>query len=408
MRAGPSLLLLSLSAVFFAGCPGCGDEPGPPFEPEPQAWTRLCDGLAGDACIDDGPFRCQQDGPPLARCEVCGCDGGAACVDGGDNSVDARKVCADADVRDLARDAAVVRDDLDDDDYLAIFAVAKDGVGLSVAAREILDKPGTDGRTRLVVVGRVEGDRAGVVLAALGSPREQRIDREIDACLSRENAASNLEVPAFEGGGAELVVDTGDLDTASSAACHFEGSVPGCAFPHRASCYARGGARPQTVLVVDDDVFLPRLDDAMLRSVGRRSRELWDQRLDEIIATIADEMLSRSPRADTTVEGGFEVRVSALDDATFADAYRVSDVYVAWMPRFSFRPAKSISFRALWRDGPTQQFMIAHDVAPGDCAFNVDDNNGDVFVVCTASDGAAVDAVVNEAGVVVDVDRSAP
>ncbi len=397
-------LLLMCATVFPTGCTSC--EVGPPVEFEEQAWLELCRGRDVGDCIGDGPLQCETQGPPAARCEVCTCAGGAACIDGGDNTVDDRSVCVDADIRDLERDVDAVRDDLDDDVYLALFDTMQAGAPLSSMLEDIKASVRQDARTRLIVVGREVGDRADIVIDAIGGGDIAIVD-DGDPCAARAAAAANATYASIVAD-MEVEVDVGDIDSATSAGCVFEGSVPRCVFPHRAPCLARGGARPQTVLVVDDDVFLPRLDDVLLRTLGRRSIDVWDQRLDEIVGLMANEMLSRTRRPDLEVSDGVEVRVTRLEGETFEDAARTGDVYVAWLPRFSFRPPRSTAFRALWRDGPTRQFMTTHDVAPGDCVFNVDGDGGDVFVVCTATDGAVLDAVVSAAGVIIDVDRTAP
>ena len=386
-----------------AGCQPVVEAPPPPLPA--QAWTSLCAGLDVDSCVDDGPLQCTT-GVPRAACETCGCAGGDACVDG---PAVADSVCASAAVQNAVRADAAISDGLADDDYLALYTVldGADVVPLTLAAMvgQLRSDARADARRQLVVVGRddAEGgvDAAGVVVDAIADGTgTDSIGVGDGSCAALAAAASALTVNTVVQDAALRTV-VGPVDDSTQALCAFPGSVARCVLPHRQSCLDRGGAVAPAVVVVDDDVFLARLDDALLRSVARVGRSTWEQRLDSIVVTFQSLLLSRQPEARFAVDGrDREVRVVRLPslpplatDAVF-EVNQAAPVYLAWLPRFGVRPARSLTFRVLWQDGPTRQFLTDHDVVPADCAFDVDDNAA-VDVVCIATDGAGVSASVD-------------
>jgi hypothetical protein len=384
-----------------AGCQPVVDAPPAPIQS--QAWTSLCAGLDVHSCVDDGPLQCTA-GVPRAACESCGCAGGDACVDG---PAVADSVCASAAVQNAVRADARISDGLADDDYLAIYTVldGADVVPLTLAAMvgQLRSDARADARRQLVVVGRdaAEGgvDAANVVVDAIADGTDS-IGVGDGSCAALATAASALTVNTVVQDAALRAV-VGPVDNSTQALCAFPGSVARCVLPHRQSCLDRGGAVAPAVVVVDDDVFLARLDDALLRSVARVGRSTWEQRLDSIVVTFQSLLLSRQPEARFAIDGrDREVRVVRLPSlppfATDAvdEVNQAAPVYLAWLPRFGVRPARSLTFRLLWQDGPTRQFLTDHDLVPADCAFDIDANAA-VDVVCTATDGAVVSASVD-------------
>jgi hypothetical protein len=326
-------------------------------------------------------------------------------------------VCASRAVREAVRDDDAVSDGLADDVYLAVWTLLEDETNsppmtlpdwLDLAARQA----NGDGRQRVVVVGRESGDRGDVVVDALrgAGASDLGLDDAVGLpCDGRADAAAALAIPDLIGA-TDLVVDVGGVDDAHSGLCAFAGSVPRCVLPHRASCLARGGVIPQTLVVIDDDVFLARLDDVLVRSVARVGRDQWEQRLDSVIATFAGLVLRHRPEARFAVDGddSDEVRVVEvpLVDATIDPS--LGTLAFAWLPRFDVKPVRAIAFRALWLDGPTQAFLTDHDVVPADCDF-APGLTDVVEIVCVASDGAIVEATVDAArAALIDVDTTAP
>jgi hypothetical protein len=405
------VVTLSLVCVAVLACPGAPEDAG--FdEPLPQAWTTLCAGLAPGTCLSDGPLICTEQGPPRAACEVCGCPGGDACVvtDGDDG------VCASRTVREATRNDAMISDGLGDDVYTALWAVLDDTTRPRLTLAEWLAQAHraatSDGRQRVVVVGHEPGDRAALVLDALDDDALRLVvgDGDDAPCGGRAAAAGALSIPSTSDPAepVELVLDVGAVDDAHSGLCQFPGSVPRCVLPHRASCLARGGALPQTVVVVDDDVFLARLDDALLRSVARVGRDVWQERLDAVIATFTELSLSHraEPRFVVDNGGDDEVRIVEVpgDEARLDGS--VGTLALAWLPRFGARPVRAIAFRALWLHAPTRAFLIAHDIVPADCDF-APGREDVVDVLCTGSDGAVVAATVDAAAAaLIDVDTT--
>jgi hypothetical protein len=398
--------------LALAACPG-EVEDGGLGEPLPQGWTALCDGVDVGACLGDGPLVCGEADPPRAACETCGCPGGDACVvSTGDDGV-----CGSRAVREAVRDVDAVSDGLADDVYLALWTHLEDETNgppltlpdwLDLAARQAEG----DGRQRVVVIGREADDRGDVVVDALrgAGATDLGLDDAVGLpCDGRADAAAALAIPDTIGA-TDLVVDVGAVDDAHSGLCAFPGSVARCVLPHRASCLARGGVIPQTLVVVDDDVFLARLDDVLVRSVARVGRDQWEQRLDSVIATFSGLVLRHRPEARFAIGdgGGDEVRVVEvpLVDATVDQS--LGTLALAWLPRFDVKPVRAISFRALWLDGPTGAFLTEHDIVPADCDF-APGLTDVVEVVCVASDGAVVEATVDAArAALIDVDTTAP
>lgn len=397
--------LASLS-LFLAACPG-EVEDGGLGEPLPQAWTTLCADVEVDACLGDGPLVCGEAGPPRAACETCGCPSGDACVvTGGDDGV-----CASRAVREAVRDDAIVSDGLADDVYLALWTMLDDETRPALTLGDWLElarrQAESDSRQRVVVVGREDADRADVVVAALrdtGASDLALDDAVALPCAGRAEAAAALTIPEVVEP-TDLVSDVGAVDDAHSALCALPGSVPRCVLPHRASCLARGGVVPQSIVVLDDDVFLARLDDALLRSVARVGRDQWEPRLDSVIATFTGLVLRHRPEARFAV-GDDEVRVVEVPPEAGSLDPSLGTLALAWMPRFDVRPVRSIAFRALWLDGPTRAFLTTHDVVPGDCDF-APGLTDVVEVTCIASDGAIVEATVDAArAALIEVDTT--
>jgi len=401
---------LATLTVALAACPG-EVEDGGLGEPLPQAWTTLCAGVDVGACLGDSPLVCGEAGPPRATCERCGCPGGDACVvtDGDDG------VCASRAVREAVRDDDIVSDGLGDDVYLALWTLLEDetrpaltlGDWIDLAARQA----GSDGRQRVVVVGRESDDRGDLVVDALraGGAIDLALDDAVGLpCGGRADAAAALAIPDVAGA-TDLVIDVGAVDDVHSGLCAFAGSVPRCVLPHRAGCLARGGVLPQSLVVIDDDVFLARLDDVLVRSVARVGRDQWEQRLDSVIATFSGLVLRHRPEARFAVDGGGdEVRVVEVPPPPDAVDPSVGPLFLAWLPRFDVRPVRSVTFRALWLDSPTRAFLTEHDVVPADCDF-APGLTDVVEVVCVASDGAVVEATVDAArAALIDVDATAP
>lgn len=403
------VVVVVVAGVGLAGVTGCDAPADDGPEPTvPQAWTALCDdtGAAADVCLADGPLRCG-DGVPRAACETCGCPGGDACVDGpGDDD----SVCASADVQNAVRDGDVVGDGLADADYLALYGVI-DGddvrpITLADLVGRLQDDARRDARRQLVVVGREGGDAGAFVSDAIGTTL---LDAGDGTCAALATAAAGMPVATtVSTDDVPLTVVASSVDDATQALCAFPGSVPRCVLPHRQSCLLRGGAVAPAVVVVDDAVFLARLDDVLLRSVARVGRATWEQRLDSIVLTFSSLLLEHQPEARFTVpDAGREVRVVELgapgDDDDSLDALTPAPVFVAWLPSFRARPVRSLAFRLLWQDGLLRQFLTVHDVVPADCAFDTTAVNdaGDpaidsiVGVDCRATDGAGLTATVN-------------
>jgi hypothetical protein len=395
-----AVLVVVVAGVGIAGLTGCDAPADDGPEPAvPQAWTALCDEAAADACLADGPLRCG-DGVPRAACETCGCPGGDACVDGpGDDD----SVCASADVQNAVRVDDVVSDGLADTDYLALYGVT-DGddvrpITLADLVGRLQDDARRDGRRQLVVVGREAGDAGAFVSDAIGTTL---LDAGDGTCAALATAAAGVPVATtVSTDDVPLTVVASSVDDATQALCAFPGSVPRCVLPHRQSCLLRGGAVAPAVVVVDDAVFLARLDDALLRSVARVGRATWEQRLDSTVLTFSSLLLEHQPEARFNLpDAGREVRVVELAAGAGVDE---APVFVAWLPNFRARPVRSLAFRLLWQDGPLRQFLTVHDVVPADCAFDTAAVNdaGDptidsiVGVDCRATDGAALTATVN-------------
>lgn len=402
---------LAALTLALAACPG-EVEDGGLGEPLPQGWTTLCEGVDVGACLGDGPLQCGEAGPPRAACETCGCPGGDACVvSAGDDGV-----CASRAVREAVRDDDAVSDALADDVYLALWTLLEDETRAPLPLQDWLDlarrQAEGDGRQRVVVVGREDGDRGDVVVDALRSAgaSDMGLDDAVDIpCGGRAEAAVALAIPDIISA-TDLVIDVGAVDDAHSGLCAFPGSVARCVLPHRASCLARGGVIPQTLVVVDDDVFLARLDDVLVRSVARVGRDQWEQRLDSVIATFAGLVLRHRPEARFAVddERDDEVRVVEVPPEAGSLDPALGTLALAWLPRFDVKPVRGIAFRALWLDGPTRVFLTDHDVVPADCDF-APGLTDVVEVVCVASDGAVVEATVDAArAALIDIDTTAP
>ena len=416
----PTLLAWAALTAIATACPSTpSSTPTPP--PEAQAWTTLCADVIGedDQCLAEGPLRCVDDvNPPEARCEDCGCPGVLACVDG--NNDDA--VCASAATREAIRDADFVPPDLADGDYVALYEtlLATERADTVADLKATLETLATeDSRRRVVVLGRPPetlqqtesasafaalqvalgddddtlGDATGGAAGAAGDRVDERVTLENargQGCAGLASAVRTIEIPAA--GKIRLAFAVGDLDDASDAMCAFPGSIPRCVLPHRAACLARGGAIPSTVVFVDDAIFIPRLDQALLSTLARINRSQWEQRLDAGVDVVAGHLLDRTPQPRFRFDGGAEVRVVSLANTDDGGA-----VFVAWRVLEGLRPRALLAFRILWKDGVHRQFLEDHDLTPQECVLSSSSSSSKelVSIACIASDGARFDGVVD-------------
>lgn len=409
------------SLVLLAGCPEepaarCGDgavDPGEDStsccvdvgcelgacdrlteEVEPAClmpWQSQCLAFEG-ACLGGGPLACEiGDTPPRYDCQACGCSDADACVDG---------VCYDAATRAAARDRDELPDDLELSDYLALPLELRthDAQPLAAIAAQHAEEPRADPRRNTFVIGldaRAPDAAAlqGAWLAGLGV---------VGAAITEERC---VEPDALWPDGARVQVVP--VDAAARATCAWPGMFIDCVLPLAADCVLGGGSLAETAVFLDLDVVLQDADGALLVRAGRAPPSLRDATLEEAIRVWLD--------AAGTVPVQPGLAIAAQGGPRYAAAYASDEPHVSWIlvNARSSVPLRLRSYRAVWSDPPSQQFLIDHDIQTRACGFTLIGDGDDppwlpsnVYLSC-ANAGATLTANVETAGfTLVDVTTS--
>jgi hypothetical protein len=311
-------------------------------------------GLVPGACL--GPFVCAGvDTTPAYDCRACPCPGADACYE---------DVCIDAATRDLERDADVVVDNLDMDEYARIFEAlaAQDAIPLGEAAPAVALRLQADSRTTTLLVGADAamdvGDleaALGVVVDAAGFTPAARLD------VRERRAQACAELAAASGAGVlpeQFVVAIVPTDAASHATCPFPGTFAHCDIPMGGDCVLRAGRLSAAVVVVDQKVVMPAMDQAMLLRAGLAPPEVLDAFLSTALTTFEG---ARSP---FPLQDGFRI------GERFVGAYLDDDLLWLVLADPNARPDKIRTFRVVWNDPPSQAYLIEHDIQARDCAFD--------------------------------------
>lgn len=408
MRA---LLLVVLMCAAAVGCPeeqpSCGDGAVDPGEDEASCCLDVgcslgsCDAPGEDSapacvlpweypcarhggqCLEGSPLRCS-DGPdrPSYDCATCGCGDADACVEG---------ICYDAATRGAARDLDGVPDDLDFDDYLAVPLAlrAADAVSIATAAATHQGEPPLDPRRNTFIVGwdpRSPGldAVAGAWLESLGVATAPRHD---DDCSPGQalwpDGASISVVPP---------------DRAARVTCDWPGMFIDCVLPTNADCALGAGFQSETAVFLDLDVVLDDADLAMLIRAGRAAPSLRDAALVQALGAWSN--------ASTTVGAQPGLAVAGR----YAAAYPSADPHVTWvlLNARSTAALRLESYRAVWSDPPSQQFLVDHSMQTRECTFTIEQVApgavpDTVTMVCENA-GATLTAVIETAGFsIVDV-----
>lgn len=413
-RSAVLLPVAALAALAAAACPPppaeCGDGVADPTEDEasccldvpcqvgscvsqvgdaPPAcllpWQQQCDGSA-DRCLEGSPLRCAPDAsPPSYQCASCGCAGVDACVD---------DICYDAATRAAARDRDTLPDDLDVGDYVALPIALRplDAMPLAAAAAAHQDEPRLDPRRNTIIVGwdaRSPGfdNVAGAWLEGLAA-----------ASVPRSNADCAPGDALWPDGASVSVVPP---DRAARATCAWPGMFVDCVLPTNADCALGAGYASETAVFLDLDVALDDADAALLVRAGRAAPALRDATLVEALAVWHD--------AATSV--GEQPGLAVAD--RYAAAYASDDPHVTLvlLRARTSTPLRLESYRVVWADPPSQQFLVAHDIQTRECAFAWDAVAPgvlpDLVTMTCENAGAALTAVVEPAGfTIVDVTTS--
>ncbi|MBI1944315.1 MAG: hypothetical protein HYS27_01395 [Deltaproteobacteria bacterium] len=306
-------------------------------------WQETCAWAAGN-CLEDSPLRCAQDAaPPSYDCAGCGCGDADACVDG---------ICYDAATRAAARDLDALPDDLDVGDYVALPLALRplDTLPLATAAATHREEPRLDPRRNTVIVGW-----------DARSPDVDEVVRPWLAALGAEAAPQSVTdcAPATSLWPDDTVVAVVPPDRAARVTCAWPGMFVDCVLPTNADCALGAGGSSETAIFLDLDVVLDDADAALLVRVGRAAPALRDAALVEALAAFGDAATSVGEQPGLLVAG------------RYAAAYPSDDAHVTWvLLRARNTTALRLgSYRVVWGDPPSQQFLVDHDIQTRDCAF---------------------------------------
>ena len=317
---------------------------------------------------------------PSYDCQACPCAGADACYQG---------VCVDAATRERERDANVVREDLDMAEYAALFTAlrALDAIPLAEAAEVIASDLTADSRTTALLAGADPAmnindleDVLAVAVAAAGFAPSTRLDlreRRTDVCGEVATAASAGVLPEV------FVVALVPADAASTQTCAFPGTFAHCVIPVAEQCALRAGRLSSSLVVIDERVALPAMDQAMLLRAGLAPPEVLDAFLASAL-TVFNSALSLFP-----LQEGFRV------GERFVGAYLHGDVVWLVLADANARADKLRSFRVVWNDPPSQAYLIEHDIQARDCAF--DEAAGGLLIMTCDNGGFRLTATVDAA-----------
>jgi hypothetical protein len=281
--------------------------------------------------------------PPDYRCVTCGCSGADACVDG---------VCYDAATRAAARDLDALPDDLDFGDYLALPLQLRtqDAVSLLDAAYAHEEESRADPRLNTFLIGwdprsPWDDDITGRWLGPLdvNVPASTDVDCQPGTRLWPEGAVLEVVPPA----------------RAARPTCDYPGMFVDCVLPTNADCALGTGFQSETAIFLDLDVVLDDADAAMLIRAGRTNAATRDAALAEALATWG------SAAGTVGAQPGL-----AIGDRYVA-AWPSGAPHVTWVLLDArVRAALRLqTYRAVWSDPPSQQFLVSHDVQTRDCSF---------------------------------------
>lgn len=310
-------------------------------------WESPCRDHGGQ-CLEDSPLRCA-DGPapPSYDCDACGCGNADACVGG---------ICYDAATRAAARERAALPDDLELTEYVALLTElrARDAAPLATIAASHADEPRLDPRRNTFIVGWDLRSAGVAVLAtawleALGQGDVAASD---DACtpgagLWPDGARTRLVAP----------------DAAARVTCAYPGMFVDCVLPLEADCALGAGFQAETAIFLDLDVTLDDADAALLVRAGSVPASLRD-------ATLVEALNVWNDAADTVGEQ-VGLLVTGPTVERYAAAYPSADAHVTWI-LLNARTTAALrleSYRAVWADPPSQQFLVDHDIQARECVF---------------------------------------
>ena len=341
-------------------------------------WEYDCRDRAGQ-CVEGTPQRCSEGAaPPSYDCAGCGCAAADACVDG---------VCYDAATRAFARDVDALPDDLDFSEYLALplFLRSYDAFSLAEVARDLGGHPRPDPRLNTFILGWDERSQSwdpvvGAFLEASGTGELPRSDVDCvpGTGLWPEGAIVSVVAP----------------DRASRATCAYPGMFIDCALPTNADCALGAGYLSRSVVFLDLDVVLDDADQAMLIRAGRAAPELRDAALVEALGVWRDASTAVSAQPGRAVGDRFAAVWPGDPQGTYWVLLRAR----------ADAALRLETYRAVWSDPPSQQFLIDHDIQTRACSFTLVGDGDDppwlpsnVYLSC-ANAGATLNANVETAG----------
>ncbi|HEY4223945.1 MAG TPA: hypothetical protein VGO62_21465 [Myxococcota bacterium] len=336
-------------------------------------WVSSCSGAAVDAGGCSGSYVCSgSSDAPAFDCATCGCDNGASCTD---------NVCVDAVTRGDEPGSDTIADDLDLDAYTKLytdFEGQRQPDTLAALAAQMKASMHADSRIDTIVLGAdVDADTDLIESAiepvlALGAPHTL----ERPACDDLGAAASAGLLPGT------FVVAHVDDDKAERVTCPIPATYPSCALPMASDCVVASGRFAETLIVVDMAVALDKIDALM---VVRAGFEVPGR-----VQTVLDQGASHFAVARGLLENASNLTVDGRNAGSYATGDPLVHFVVISAPA-SAQPRRIESFRALWLEPGTQDFMVQNDILPVDCTYEF----ADVISVHCETGGASVDATVS-------------
>lgn len=373
-----------LLAPWVAGCPApaaeCGDGEVGPGETEASccldtgcafgacdAATRRCldpwwETCAGsDQCVAGGPRLCRDQAPPAYDCETCGCPDDGRCRGGACFSVG--ELAGERERDDIPFDLPI-------DDYFALLdELARAPLTLAELTDELVARARADRRAAGVVVGGIEttADEAAVATAlaeGLGAAGFAVREHAVDGFASCADAGA-----VANGTTADERVDVAfvSADVAHREVCEREALFPSCALPTVSDCALAAGRVPLTVIALDHEALLERVDHALLLRATNVSQGQ--------VLTILDSVINRWRQTVDTLPVPEEHEVElASGTRVVRGALAREDPPLFWLSLVSRErpPYGLFGFRVLWSDAATQQFLIDNDLTGRDCDWSLD------------------------------------
>lgn len=344
-----------------------------------EPWWDSCAGSS--ECTEGGPYLCRDQAAPAYDCDACGCPADGRCVGG-----------ACFLVSDLAgeRERDEIPFDRPLDDYFALLdELARAPLTLATLGERLIERTRADRRAAAVVVGGFgpTADEAAVAaqlaadFATAGFAVEEHALTTVVDCTTA--AAFATEQTADVGVDVALV----PADAAHREVCARQAAFPACRLPTVSDCVLAAGREPLTVIAIDQDALLERVDRALLL---RGTNVPPGQ-----VLVVLDTLIGRWRETVDTLPVPETHEVELPSGTRVVRGMLAREDPPLWWVSLVSRERRAygmLGYRLLWNDAAIQLYLLDNDLTGRDCSWSVD---GPILNYVCESGAARVDVVID-------------